>query len=363
MNLKLPWHSKSAEPYTLRDLPRRVLLSEYFVLYLTIVYVILLLPFIPWLLNPMNIKNILSNAWPLLALAMGQTFVLIVIGVPDLSQTSIMALTSVVGAVVMSNYFDPVLFSKSPLWGSLITENGGIFAGTSLATLGGVVVMLSVGLLIGLFNGISVALFKMPPFMVTLVGWNLWAAIATFLPKSENIRHLPEGFVAIGSGNIGPISIAMLVALLLAVSGHFVLSKTLFGKRVYATGLNPKAAKVCGIPTKRIIIAVYMVSGLCAAVGSILYSARLEMGRPTMGSTLLLDIIGANIIAGISLYGGKGKVSWTFFGVFFFIILANSLNHLNLPFYMIDIVKGSIICLAAVLDVVRTRASERRVYT
>ncbi|HCS37451.1 MAG TPA: hypothetical protein DIW48_12425 [Sphaerochaeta sp.] len=79
------------------------------------------------------------------------------------------------------------------------------------------------------------------------------------------------------------------------------------------------------------------------------------MGRPTLGSTLFIDIVGANIIGGISLAGGKGKVTWTIFGVFFFIILANSLNMLNLSFYIIDMVKGSVILVAALLDVARNR--------
>ena len=83
------------------------------------------------------------------------------------------------------------------------------------------------------------------------------------------------------------------------------------------------------------------------------------MGRPTLGSTLLLDIVGANIIGGISLYGGKGKITWTFFGVFFFIILANTLNLLNIPFYFIDVVKGSVILIAAVLDIFRTQRAEK----
>ena len=102
-----------------------------------------------------------------------------------------------------------------------------------------------------------------------------------------------------------------------------------------------------------------MISGFCAAVGGILYSARLEQGRPTLGSTLLLDIVGANVIGGISLAGGKGKVMWTIFGVVFFIFLSNTLNLLNLDFYFIDIVKGLIILAAAILDVVRSRLALR----
>jgi ribose transport system permease protein len=87
----------------------------------------------------------------------------------------------------------------------------------------------------------------------------------------------------------------------------------------------------------------YMISGFCAAVGSILYSARMRMGRPTLASTLLLDIVGANVIGGVSLAGGKGKVRGTFLGVLFFVLLSNTLSLLNLSYETIDIVKGFVI--------------------
>ena len=83
------------------------------------------------------------------------------------------------------------------------------------------------------------------------------------------------------------------------------------------------------------------------------------MGRPTLGSMQFIDIVGANVIAGVSLAGGKGKVTWTVFGVLFFVLLANTLNLLDLPFYIIDVVKGLVIFGAASLDVVRTRAAAR----
>lgn len=337
---------------------KRVLLSEYFVLYLSVAYMLVLWPFIPWLFGARNISDILSNMWPLLAVAIGQTFVLIVAGI-DLSQSSILAVSSVVGAIVMSQKFDPVLFAKSPLWGSLIGENGGLFSGSSAAIPVALLAMLAAGAFIGLLNGIAVAVFRMPAFIVTLVTMMFFSNFAIYLTKSENIIYLPEGFTRIGNGMIGFLPIAMLVALVLAAAAHLLLSKTLFGRRLYATGTNSVASRISGVPTTRVIILAYVVSGLCAAIGSILYSARLEMGRPTLGATQLLDIVGANVIGGVSLAGGKGKITWTFFGVFFFVLLANTLNLMNLSFYMIDIVKGLVILGAALLDVARTRAAAR----
>ncbi len=338
----------------IRSLPQKLFLSQHFVLYLSLFYFFVLWLFLPHIASGRNLANMSSNMWPLLALAIGQMFVLIVGGI-DLSQTSILALTSVLGGAVMSSQADPTLFDKSPLWGVLLSEHGGLFAASPLAIPAGVVIMLLIGLLVGLINGTAVATFKMPPFMVTLVSMMFFSGLAIFLTASENITHLPKGFIAIGKSGFGFITYSFLIVLTLALVAHVLLNKTVLGRWFYAVGLNLKTSVISGVPTKRVIILAYMFSGFCAALGSILYSARLEGGRPTLGQDLLLDIIGAAVIGGISLFGGKGKVIWAFYGVLFFILLANSLNMMNLSFFTINIVKGSVILLSAFLDVLRVR--------
>ena len=110
------------------------------------------------------------------------------------------------------------------------------------------------------------------------------------------------------------------------------------------------------MPVARVIVTVFVISAVCAAIASILYTARLETGRPTLGAgNFLLDVIGATVIGGTSLFGGKGKIIWTFFGVLFFVLLSNTLNLMNLSAFHIDMVKGAVILMAALLDVVRTR--------
>lgn len=338
------------------NLWRRLLFSNYFVLLLTLIYFLVLLPFIPTVGTPENLGNILSNLWPLLAVAVGQTFVLVVAGI-DLSQTATVALTSVIGAAVMTSATNPVLFSKSPLWGWFLTENGGPLAGSPIGVWVGILAMLLVGSLVGLVNGLSVTKLRMPPFMVTLVTTTFFSALAIWLTKSENIINLPGAYLTVGQGAWGPLSWALLISGGLALLAHWVLSSTVLGRWMYAVGTNLTAARVSGLPTDRIVILAYVFSGFCAAVASVLYSARLEGGRPTLGSTILLDVIGAVVIGGTSLFGGKGKVLWTLFGVLFFVLLSNSLNLLNLDFYTVNIVKGAAIMLAAGLDVVRTRLS------
>ncbi|NDJ61835.1 MAG: ABC transporter permease [Chloroflexi bacterium] len=357
---------------------RRLLLSEYFILYLMIVYFIILVPLLPTLSRPQNLANLLSNTWPLLAVAVGQTFVLIIAGI-DLSQGSVMALTSVIGAAIFATAASPDVLSNSPLWGIVITENGGLLSGNPLSVPVGVAVMFGVAALIGLFNGTAVARFNMPAFMVTLVGMIFFSAFAIFLTQSENIRNLPEAYIQLGKGDIVSLyfgeqaesqiprrqiysflTYPMVIAVGLAVTAHFMLSRTVFGRQVYAIGMNRQAAEISGIPVRRVITLVFMFSAFCAAVGAILFSARLEAGRPTLGAgTALLDIIGATVIGGTSLFGGKGKVLWTFFGVLFFVLLSNTLNLMNLPSTQIDMVKGGVIVGAALLDVLRNRLLSR----
>ena len=110
------------------------------------------------------------------------------------------------------------------------------------------------------------------------------------------------------------------------------------------------------MPVRRTITIVYLFAGFCAGVAAILYSARLEGGRPTIGGgSVLLDIIGATVIGGTSLSGGKGKVTWTVVGVLFFVLLSNTLNYMRLSAFHIDVVKGAVILAAALLDVLRMR--------
>jgi ribose/xylose/arabinose/galactoside ABC-type transport system permease subunit len=349
----------------------RALTSDRFVLWLSLAYFAALLPFLPTLGTAANLSNLLSNAWPLLVVALGQTFVMAVAGI-DLSQGAVIGLTSVLGAALMATAGPPEVLSGAPIWGLLIDEGGGVLAGQIWA---GILAMLVAAALVGAVNGALVAWFGMPPFMVTLVAMLTVGAFAVWLTQSENIRHLPEGFIRLGSGEILSVYIgektepqiprrqihdlvtwAAVIAVALALALHLLLERTAFGRQVLAVGANRQAAEIAGVPVRRILVLVFVISALCAAVGSILYSARLEAGRPTLGEgTFLLDVIGATVIGGTSLFGGKAKVLWTVWGVLFFVLLANTLNLMNLSAFHIDMVKGGFILAAASLDVARTR--------
>lgn len=157
------------------------------------------------------------------------------------------------------------------------------------------------------------------------------------------------------------VTYPMVIAVTLAIGAHVLLNRTVFGRQVLAIGMNRKAAEISGVPVRRVIVLVFMVSAICAAIGGILYSARLEAGRPTLGEgTFLLDVIGAAVIGGTSLFGGKAKIIWTVFGVLFFVLLSSALSAMNLSAFQVDMVKGAVILGAALLDVLRTRIMRER---
>jgi ribose/xylose/arabinose/galactoside ABC-type transport system permease subunit len=359
---------------------RLLLLSDYFILVLTVLLFVVASIAFPTLRLPGNIANQFSNIWPLLAVAIGQTFVLIIGGI-DLSQGAVMGVTSVIGALIMATVLDAPTFDKSPLWGTFINERGGILSGSEWAVPVGVGVMLTLGTLIGLFNGLAITRFNMAPFMVTLVTLTFFGSFALWLTASRNVSGLPEAFVNLGKGDIvsiylGPkltpdiarrdilpaITYPFVITAALGTAASFLLTRTVFGRHMIAIGTNKRASRVSGIPDQRVIILVYMFSGFCAAVASILYSARLEIGQPSLGSgNILLDIIGAAVIGGTSLFGGKGSIKGTFFGVMFFTLLLNVLNAMRLSPFVIDAVKGVIILLAALIDITRTRLIQRKV--
>ena len=343
-----------------QSLAKRILVSEYFILVMSVIYFLIIAMIVPTMFTLHNVSNILSNIWPLLAIAIGQTFVLLLGGI-DLSQTSVISLTSVIGSMLMASSFNPSKFGKSPLWGWFIKETGGLFSDMPeiVAVVLGIAVMLLIGYLIGALNGFMVAKTRIPAFMVTLISQMFFAALALYITQSQNITGIPSSFSAIGSEGIGMLPYSLVVTVILLIVAQFILSKTVRGRWIYSTGANLKTSKVSGVPTIKTTVFVYGFSGLCAAVGSILYTGRLMMGRPTLGDAMLMDVIGATVIGGTSMFGGKGKVVWSLYGVVFYCILSTSLTHLKLDSFTVNIVKGVVIILAATLDVVRSKIQQQ----
>ncbi len=315
---------------------RRALASEYFVLWLCVVYAGAVGPFTPGFFTAENAGNILATLLPLFVVALGQTLVLIAGGI-DLSVTAIIGLCSISGALVMN-------------------QETGWLAHSALATPAGCIAMLLVGTAVGAGNGLAITRFQIPPFIVTLAAMMGVSGFAVWLTQSKAINQLPAAFNHLG----GQIGFACLIAALAGLAVHVMLSRSLFGRWLYATGHNTRAAHVSGVPVNGVIVSAYMASGFLAALAAILYTGQAETGSPVLGQRILLDVIGATVIGGTSLFGGRGKVVWTLFGVLFLKLIDNTLNLLNLSIFTLTIVKGGVILLAAVLDALRTRLNGGR---
>ena len=305
---------------------RRAVLSEYFVLYLSVIWFAVVSPVTPGFASAENIANIFSSMLPLLVVAMGQTVVLITGGI-DLSVTSTVALTSTAGALLM-------------------TKQDG-----AAVVIAAVAAMIAIGIVAGALNGFAIHALRMPPFIVTLTAMMFFSGFAIWLTQSRNIYELPRMFTAIGGGLAGSVAIAAGTAAVL----HYTLTHTSLGRWLYAIGRNAKTSLVSGVPVSRTTVAAYTISGVCAALASILYTGRLETGSPVLGQRILLDVIGATVIGGTSLFGGRGKVLWTVFGVLFMTLVDNSLNLLGLSNFAVLMAKGFVILGAALLDAARQR--------
>jgi ribose/xylose/arabinose/galactoside ABC-type transport system permease subunit len=279
-----------------------------------------------------NFANILAAMLPLLVVATGQTVVLITGGI-DLSVTSTIAVTSIAGA-------------------ALVTADGGPMAQSVLAVPAAIVLMILIGGAIGLVNGGCVAWLGMPPFIVTLTTMMFFGGLAVWLTGSRSFYNLPPGFVAIG----GNLAATLVVAAGVAAAVQWMLSRTVFGLALRAVGGNIETARVSGVAVGRTIVLAYLLCGICAGVGSVLITGELETGSPVQWENNLLDVIGATVIGGTSLYGGRGSVLWTLGGVLLLTMIDNSLNLLNLSHFTIMMAKGGVILLAAMLDALRHRA-------
>jgi ribose/xylose/arabinose/galactoside ABC-type transport system permease subunit len=199
----------------------------------------------------------------------------------------------------------------------------------------------------------------MPPFIVTLVSQMFLSGLAVWFTStvstSVSIGNLPLAFTVIGRGGVAGVPYAFLLCAAVALGAYWVLRFTLLGKWLYAVGTNPQAARVSGVPVSRVVWLAFILSSFCASIAAIIYTGRLETGTPILGQRVFLDVIGAVVIGGVSLFGGKGKISWVIFGVLFLSVVDKGLQLLGVSLFAVFAVKGGVILVAAVLDALRNR--------
>jgi fructose transport system permease protein len=273
-----------------------------------------------------NLSLILQQVAVVGVIAIGQTLVILTAGI-DLSCGMVMSL----GGIVMTKF--AVEFGMP----------------TVLAVACGI----GVAMLFGLVNGLLVTRIKLPSFIVTLGTLNIAFAITQLYSNSQTVTDLPPAMTALGNTfKLGGTEIAWSTLLMLGLyfGAWFVLRETAAGRHVYAVGNNPEATRLVGIPTQKVLLAVYVVAGAFYGIASLLSVARTGVGDPNAGQTENLDAITAVVLGGTSLFGGRGIVLGSLVGALIVGVFRNGLTLMGVSSIYQVLVTGILVILAVATD-------------
>ncbi len=290
----------------------------------------------PTFLMPDNIRNVANQITVIAIIAIGMTMVIITAGI-DLSVGSLIALSAVV---------------VSWLIGRMGAENASVMA-MFAAALGGIALCGGVGA----FSGLMITAFRIPPFIATLAMMQVAAGLGYIISQGKPIYQLPDSFVWLGRG-VDPllhIPNAVILMLVLYVIAHLVMSRTTYGRYIYAVGGNPEAARLVGIRVKLVLFSVYTICGMLAGLGGVVMTSQLKSGAPTYGITYELYVIAAVVVGGTSLMGGEGRILGTLIGAFIIAVIQNGMNLVNVESYTQKVVLGLVILAAVLVDRLKQR--------
>jgi len=285
----------------------------------------------PEFLTGNNLANLARQVAIFGILAIGQLVVILTGGI-DLSVGSILGLAGAVTA--------QLLVSGVPIIPAILI---------------GVVV----GGVLGIANGVLVTRFKLPPFIATLGMLGIARGIVLVITDANTIQGLPDGFQTVANGTVLGIPNLLIIFAIITAIAWFVLNRTVFGRYVYAVGSNPEAARLAGVPVAMVTTAVYVISGVLAAVGGVLLTSRLGAGVPTAGAGFELQAIAACVIGGASLSGARGSAIGAACGALIIGVLNNGGNLLAINAFYLQIAIGALVLVAVGFDQMNTRKAGR----
>ena len=310
----------------------------------------------PTFLTPRNLLNVVNQNADIAIIALGMTLVILTAGI-DLSVGSLLALAGVIAAVTAQEWFGGAAASPAGLLAAMLL-------GVAAAALG------------GLLSGTMVTAFRVPPFVATLGLMMLARGLALILAVGHQRRLVGGGaegtpeavrvgapvFAWLGNGSVFGVPNPILLMLLLFVAAHLLMTRTMFGRYVYAVGGNPEAARLSGVPVTAVLLAVYCLCGAFAGLAGIVDASRFEGGRPNAGELYELQVIATVVVGGASLAGGRGRISGTLIGAMIIAVIQNGLNIAGVASYEQKVVFGALILAAVLLDRLqpRLRRFERR---
>ncbi|MEE3062189.1 MAG: ABC transporter permease [Verrucomicrobiota bacterium] len=290
----------------------------------------------PNFLKTSNLLNVANQIAVIAIIAIGMTLVIVTAGI-DLSVGSLIAFSAVLATWMIREWM-----------GGPEATALGMFVGCLLAILvcGG----------LGLFSGSMVAFFGVPPFVASLGMMMVASGLAYMLSGGLSIYQLPESFDWLGRGDdLAGIPNAVVLMILLYSLAHLLMSRTIAGRFVYAVGGNSEAARLSGVPVKRILLWVYAGSGALAGLGGIVMASQFRSGDPKYGLMYELYVIAAVVVGGTSLSGGRGKVFGTLIGAFIIAVIQNGMNLTGVQSYTQKVVLGVVLLAAVLLDMLKKR--------
>lgn len=324
-NIAIEKNSPSSQKEASKE-KARIIFRKYGIFLIFIGMVILMSFLSPNFLTPSNLINVIRQVAVVAIVGFGVTMIIITTGI-DLASGSVIALVSVIAASFAHPDQYPVIVP--------------------------VIVGLAVGALTGFISGIIVSKGKIPAFIATL-GMMIGARGAALIySNGKPITNFSDSFDFIGRGYILGIPFMIYVLAVAFIVSHVLLSKTKFGKYVYAIGGNEQAAVVSGINVSKYLLLVYTYAGLMSGLAGVLFTSRISAGQPTAAVGYELDAIAGVVIGGTSLSGGIGTITGTMIGALIIGVLNNGLDLLHVSAYWQQIVKAFIIVGAVLIDKMR----------
>jgi ribose/xylose/arabinose/galactoside ABC-type transport system permease subunit len=281
---------------------------------------------VPYFLTVNNVINILLQSSAMGLMSIGMTVVLIVGGI-DLSMPAMMGFAAILGVMYMRDGGNPILA-------------GLIMVG--VATAGGVI------------NGFAVAHLRMIPFVVTLSTQAVAMGASLAVTKAISVAGINPRFVDTVLGKVWIIPVPVLFVIAVMVAAQFVMRDSLYGRWLYAVGVNGRAARVAGVPTRTVNFLAYVFAGFMAGAAAIVLSSRLGSASAAMGqSSVVLDIVGSAVLGGASIYGGVGTAVGAVIGATILTLLSNAMNLMHVSYYTTLLIKGVVIIAVIALDSLR----------
>ncbi|MFA9465652.1 MAG: ABC transporter permease [Velocimicrobium sp.] len=295
-------------------------------------------------LKPANIINLFGQMCLNAILATGLTYVIILGGI-DISVGSSMAITGILAAQV-------VLALDVQSTPAIIVIQ--------------VVVGIVGGAIIGLFIGWLVAYRRLVPMICTLALMQAFRGLAYIISGGGPVYGLPKGFALLGSGRLiktenfkmGIIPCIVIFTIIVVIIFHIILTKTVFGRHVFAVGSNTNVAHLCGIDTKMVTLKSHTICGITAGLAGVVAASKVNNGHPATGDGYEMFAIAATVLGGTSLAGGSGSVARAMFGCAIIAVINNGMTLMEISAYWQKVVIGSIIILAVMLDMAQKGKSE-----